>query len=289
MKTLTQSTIEPRPTDALGAAPVRFRILGPVQIVGCSASPIQPRSPTRRALLTCFLLNADRYVSVKQLRELLWEDPPPSAAANLRSHLTGLRADLDRAEAGLHRRLETSDVRGGGYRVRVDPGELDLHAFIGAAKRGRAALLDRRFDAAIEVLEPAMRVWNGPFGNGLPQTQWFAAHCAGVNSVRLNACQDLYASYVLANRHELTYGIERAIADEPCRERLWEILVAAHFLDGDTASALDAVVRCRRVFAEHLGLDSPPGLLAMQRAILNWDSVEVRRLLVAATTMTRSE
>jgi DNA-binding SARP family transcriptional activator len=236
----------------------------------------------RRALLTSLLLQAGQFVSARQLRDMLWDEPPPSAPANLRSHFTGLRGDLDRAEAGLHGRIETLRERGGGYRVRVHNGELDLHTFTAAARRGRAALLQGRLDTAIEALEAATHTWDGPFGEGLPQTRWFTAHCAGINSARLTAYQDLYACYVLAGRHDNAYQIERTIADGPYRERLWELLVAVHFLGGDPASALAAVSRCRRTFSEHLGLDAPPGIFLLQKAVLNWDADEVHRLIEAS-------
>ncbi|MFE7232083.1 AfsR/SARP family transcriptional regulator [Streptomyces sp. NPDC002405] len=241
-------------------------------------------SPVRRAILTAFLLRPGQPIGITELAERLWDDPPTSAAANIRSHLTALRRDLDEARPGLSCRVRT--YRGGqsGYGLAVTPDEFDLAQFTLAARRGRNLLLRGESEPAAEVLEGALAWWRGPFGQDLPPTRWFNAHVAGVNNARFDAYQDLFTSCILARRTEtLSYRIESIIAEAPYRQRLWELLAAVHCIDGDAASALSAIKRCQTLFAEDLGLDLPPNVEAMRAAALSWNSEDALRLVAAPT------
>ncbi|MBB1260788.1 AfsR/SARP family transcriptional regulator [Streptomyces alkaliterrae] len=264
-----------------------FRILGPVEIGRLQVVA----APTRTALLTALLLRAGQPVNVDELSEFLWDDPPASATANIRSHTTGVRRVLDSAVPGLSDRLRTHRGSRSGYTLCVDAEELDLHVFTLRARRGRNLLLRGEVDEAVVVLEEALALWRAPFGRGLPPTRWFDAHAAGINSARFDAYQDLFSALVLADRTTelLVYRIESVVAEAPYRQGLWELLAAAHSIHGDAAGALSAITRCRRLFADDLGLCLPPRVEAMQRAALAWNAEEARRLVAARALSTEVE
>ncbi|MEU9789353.1 BTAD domain-containing putative transcriptional regulator [Streptomyces sparsogenes] len=255
-----------------------FRVLGPMDVSGGT----EPASPLRRAILTALLLRAGQAITVAEFTELLWDDPPASAAANIRSHLTALRRDLDGVQPGLSRRVRTCRGSRSGYALEVAPEEFDVPMFMVSARHGRSLLLRGDADRAVAALEKTVALWRGPFGPSLPSTRWFAAHAAGLNSARFDAYQDLFTAAVLADRTgTLAYRIESAIAEAPYRQRFWELLSAVHCINGDAAGALDVIGRCRRLFADDLGLDLPPNVAAMRAAALNWDRQEARRLVAA--------
>jgi DNA-binding SARP family transcriptional activator len=255
---------------------MRFKILGPLQVCG----GVEIASPFRRALLTAFLLMDGRAIGAAELSELLWDEPPRSATANIRTHLAGLRRDLDRAEPGLSDRLKTVRGAQSGYGLSADPVDVDLSRFTAAVCRGRTRLLHRELDGAIDSFEEAVAVWRGPFGQDLPATRWFSAHVAGLNNARLDACQDLFAACILAGRLEmLSYRIESAVAEAPYRQRLWELLAAVHCVNGDAVSALTVIKRCQELLSDDLGLDLPPSVEAMRSAALNWDREQALRLV----------
>ncbi|MGW6578656.1 AfsR/SARP family transcriptional regulator [Streptomyces globisporus] len=241
-------------------------------------------SPVRRAVLTACLLRFGRPIGITEFSEILWDNPPVSATANLRSHVTGLRRDLDEVEPGLGERVRT--YRGGqcGYGLEITAEEFDLPRFTSAVERGRKSLTNGSHESAVDALELAVGLWSGPFGQDLPPTRWFSSHTAGLNNLRLDAYQDLFTASVLAGRTSmLSYRIESLIAEAPYRQHLWELLAAVHCLHGDTASTLSAVRRCQNLFAEDLGLDLPPGIEAMRTAALNWDREEAMRLVASRT------
>lgn len=259
----------------------RFGVLGQLSVHGRTMSVT---SPVRRAVLTACLLRYGRPIGNAEFSEILWDDPPVSATANLRSHVTGLRRDLDEVEPGLGDRMRTYRGAQCGYGLEIAPDEFDLPRFTAAVQRGRNWLLRGSHKSAVDALEQAVGLWNGPFGQDLPPTRWFNAHIAGLNNARLDAYQDLFTASVLAGRTTmLAYRIESVIAEAPYRQHLWELLAAVHCLHGDTVSTLSVVSRCQKLFAEDLGLDLPPGIEAMRKAALNWDREEAMRLVASRT------
>ncbi|WP_419996272.1 AfsR/SARP family transcriptional regulator [Streptomyces boninensis] len=255
-----------------------FEMLGPLRVGGAECVG----SPVRRAMLIAFLLRARGPISSGELAGLLWDEPPASATANIRSHLTGLRRDLDAAVPGLSGRIITYRGVPSGYGLQVAPDELDLTRFTSAARRGRSLLLAGELEAAIGALEEAMELWRGPFGSELPPTRWFDAHAAGLNDARIDAFQDLFTAHLLARRTDmLSYRIESVLAEAPYRQRLWELLAAVHCVEGEAVGALDVIQRCQGMFSRDLGLDLPPNIEELRNAALNWDRDEALRLVEA--------
>ncbi|GEJ99758.1 hypothetical protein TNCT1_20350 [Streptomyces sp. 1-11] len=258
-----------------------FRILGHLRF----QEEVEVRSPMRRAILTALLLRSGHPIGMTELAELLWDDPPSSAKANIRSHFTGLRRDLDRATPGLSDRIKTSRGSQSGYRVEAGPDEVDLPMFVQASRQGRNHLARGEVDRAIAVLEDALALWRGPFGQDLPMTRWFDAHATGLRNGRLDTYEDLFTALLIAGRTEmLSYRIETIIAEAPYRQRLWELLAAVYCVQGDSAGALSVLRRCRTVLVEDLGLDVPPSVEAIRGAALTWDGDEALRLVVRAAS-----
>ncbi|WP_079024392.1 AfsR/SARP family transcriptional regulator [Streptomyces scabiei] len=255
-----------------------FEILGPLRVRGNT----EMGPPVRRALLTALLLRTDQFIAMSELAELLWDEPPISATANIRSHLTGLRRDLEEAMPGLSRRIRTYRGAQSGYALHSTPDEIDLSSFMLAARCGRTLLARGDADGAVVTLEHALALWRGPFGHDLPPTRWFGTHAAGLNGARFDAYEDLFTACILANRNEmLSYQIECVIAEAPYRQRLWELSAAVRCIDGDAAGALTVIKRCKVLFADELGLDLPPRVDAMQTAALSWDRDHALRLVAA--------
>ena len=101
---------------------LRFGLLGPLEVTG-PAGPVPVRGPKQRALLAALGLDAGRFVPVDVLRRTLWDDDPPdSAVAQLQTRVWRLRRLL--GGDGL---IDT-EPDGGGYRITVPPGDLDVAA-----------------------------------------------------------------------------------------------------------------------------------------------------------------
>lgn len=257
---------------------MRYLILGNPRVLDEKGDAVVVSSSGKRqAVLTALLLQPGASRNAWQLMPYLWDDPPASAAANVRSHITGLRQDLEAARTGLNQRLRTRSA-GGGYLLDVESHEVDLHVFTSRAQAGRTALRHRDLSDAIRKLESALCLWREPLGAGLPSTRRLEGLATGLAQARLDTCQDLYTAYLLRGETGmLTYRIETTLAEAPHRERLWELLVAAQFQVGDVGGALVTVGRCRSLFDE-LGLGLPDRMNDLHRAVLLRDAQEVHGL-----------
>jgi DNA-binding SARP family transcriptional activator len=105
-----------------------FRVLGPLEAVA-DGEPVPLPAGKPRALLARLLLDAPRVVAVEALIDALWPHPPASARKVLQVYVSQLRKALG------PERIET---RPPGYRLRAEPGAVDLGRFEQLAEAGRA-------------------------------------------------------------------------------------------------------------------------------------------------------
>ena len=94
--------------------------------------------------------------------------------------------------------------------------------------------------------------------------------------MRLNTAEDQAEAYVhLGLYSEAAIRSRAVIADHPLRERSWAILMAALYGESDVSTCLETYRRARRLFRKELGIPPSPGLLAVQSAVLTYDSAQV--------------
>src|SRR5215469_14062649 len=116
---------------------LRFRLLGPFEVLR-SGQPAGPAGLKRRGLLAMLVLRANRAVPAADLIDGLWAaDPPPSAGNLVQTYVSAWRkaVEPERTGRGGGDRLITA---GSGYRLRIEPGELDLDQFSHAVAGGQA-------------------------------------------------------------------------------------------------------------------------------------------------------
>src|SRR4051794_23976014 len=101
-----------------------YRILGPLEVVDGDRA-IELAGDRQRAVLGHLLLHRNEVVTSGRLIDELWgERPPPTAGKILQNYISQLRRAL--GANGSNGLLET---HGRGYRLRVEPGALDLERF----------------------------------------------------------------------------------------------------------------------------------------------------------------
>jgi DNA-binding SARP family transcriptional activator len=99
---------------------MEFRILGRLEVVE-QGRELAPQRAPQQAPLALLLLRANETVPADQLIDGLWgEAPPETAAKALQGHVSALRKLLG---------AERIETQRGGYRLRLEPGELDLDRF----------------------------------------------------------------------------------------------------------------------------------------------------------------
>jgi DNA-binding SARP family transcriptional activator len=105
---------------------VRYRLLGQLEVIGDDGRNVAFAGDKERILLAALLLGANRVVSTERLIDVVWGQRPPQRPANaLQVQVSRLRRKLT-AAAG-DRELLASEPSG--YRLAVQPGELDVASF----------------------------------------------------------------------------------------------------------------------------------------------------------------
>jgi predicted ATPase/DNA-binding SARP family transcriptional activator len=221
---------------------------------------LTPRRPKQRALLCVLLLRAAELVTVDELLEALWESRPPPAARNaVQGHVAALRRLLGRE------RIATHD---GGYALRLEEDELDLHLFerlVGDA-RGRPP------HEQVELLDRALALFRGAPLEDFRYAPFASVEAARIEELGLLARELRIDAELSLGRHdEVVPELERLVAEAPLRERLRAQLMLALYRCGRQADALAAYQHARQTLVDELGIEPGPDLQRLERQILNQD------------------
>jgi predicted ATPase/DNA-binding SARP family transcriptional activator len=247
---------------------IRFGVLGPLHVT-VEGHTVDLGGPRQRSLLAALLLHAGAPVSAEALAQMLWgEEAPHSAAKALQVNVSRLRAAL----GGAGDRVETA---GGGYRLRVEPDELDAQRFEQEYERARSL---PALDAAA-VLGDALDLWRGPALADVRYEPWAQGEIRRLEELRGAAIEDrIDAELALGEHARLVGELETLVAEHPHRERLRAQQMLALYRSGRHADALAAYRAARETLDAELGLEPGPDLRRLEQQILMHDPA-----LVAAT------
>ena len=242
-----------------------FRVLGPLEVVE-DGRLIALGAGRQSMLLACLLLRANEVVSRDHLIDALWGEQPRKTARNaLQVQVHALRKRLG------PERIATEEP---GYRLLVEPGELDLERFEQLVGQGRSELASGDADQAASIFREALGLWRGPPLADVAYEAFAQSDIARLGELRLVALEErIDADLALARHLELVPELEALVADHPLRERLEGQLMLALYRSGRQTDALAAFRRVRRALHEELGLEPGPELQELQQAILRQDAV----------------
>ncbi len=260
---------------------MEFRILGPLEVMD-DGRELSIRGKKLQALLALLLLNAGETVSRDRLIAELWgDDPPATAAKTLQVHVSRLRRELGDAVV----------TRGGGYSIEVPPHELDLRHFEALVAEGRAALADRRPEAAEARLREALGLWRGQPLPELADEPFAQVELGRLEQIRLDALEDHVEAELSLGRHaQAIETLERLVSRHPYRERSRALLMLALYRSGRQADALDAYRDARSALVDDLGIEPGQQLRELHEAILAQDpAIEGARGAELAAPAARTE
>lgn len=247
--------------------PVRFRILGPVEIIqGDVLVPL--RSARQQRVLAVLLLDANQVVSTEQLVDAVWPDQPPSTArSQIQICVSALRRLLNDLGAG-----DLISTQVPGYVLRLAPGQLDLHQFEEMVSQASAIAETGRLDGAAICLRTALALWSGAALNSVP-SPLVQAKAAGLDERRVGVMEDCFELELQLGRHrELTGELMQLVEENPLRERLRGQLMLALYRSGRQVEALDVYRNARGKLIEQLGIEPGEDLRELESAILANDS-----------------
>jgi DNA-binding SARP family transcriptional activator/tetratricopeptide (TPR) repeat protein len=222
--------------------------------------------PRQRGVLAILVAARGQVVSVDRMIEDLWHGEPPSRAlASLQAYVSNLRRLLEpgRPPRTPARLLVSTSP---GYALRLPPESVDAWRFEDLLDKARTLTEPQ---ATRSCLAEALGLWQGPAFAEVADEAWAAAETARLNELRLVA-RELHAAAGLrtGNPARVVPEAEHLTRDEPLREEGWRLHALALWSSGRQADALATLRRARATFADDLGLDPGPGLVALEEAIL---------------------
>jgi DNA-binding SARP family transcriptional activator len=243
---------------------MRFRLLGPLEIVSDSGRGCAVSAARQRVVLSMLLLDGGTVVSAEQLADALWEHTPPiTARGQVQICVSALRKTL--AKLGLADRIVT---RPPGYLITVADGELDLHEFDRMTAQAQQAAAGGRLHAAAAAYDEALALWQG---SALADVESRALHAtvARLEERRLATIEDRIDVELRRGHHQAVVGeLRELIAAHPLRERLHAQQMRALAGAGRQAEALAAYRSARRMLVDELGLEPGRELRRLERVIL---------------------
>ena len=248
---------------------MRIGILGPLEVRDEAGQLVQLGGPRLRALLIRLALDPGRAVAADRVAGDLWPGDGPGQAGP---------ADSGNALQALVSRLRHAagpgivEHRAGGYRLAVDPDDVDAARFERLVAKGRTALAAGDPCAGAALLREALGLWRGPALVDVEDAAFAAGPVARLEELRLAATEDrIEADLALGRGAELAPEAEELATAHPLRERLRGQLMRVLYLAGRQGDALAVYEDTRRLLAERLGVDPSPALSAVHLAILRAD------------------
>src|SRR5690349_3922244 len=187
---------------------MEFRLLGPLEVVE-DGRALALGGRKQRSLLAVLLLHANDVVSTELLVDEIWgASPPATVAKSVQVYVSRLRKELGDG------RLATQVP---GYRLRVEPSELDLLRFEALVREA----VGTDPSAARALLREALALWRGPPLADLAYEPFAQAPVARLEDLRLAALEQRIEADLTCGEHAaLTSELEALVAQQPLRERL---------------------------------------------------------------------
>ena len=221
-------------------------------------------SPRDRVVLAALSIRPGQVVTAAELTDALWGDAPPASAAKV---VQGCVVRLRRALGAAA--IETVHE---GYRLAIPAEEIDVCRFERLAARARELSDLGEHDRAVVAGRAALDTWNDPALRDLDGWPSGRVEAARLASLRLDT-EDLVLESSLAGAdvRGVLAEAESRVAEQPGRERRWEVLALAQYRSGRQGDALRTLTRAARALRDAFGVEPGPDLRALELAILRQD------------------
>ncbi len=249
---------------------MRFGLLGRLEATGDDGVGLDVGGAQPRAVLAMLLAASGRIVPVDTIIEDLWdEQPPASAMGTLQSYISRLRRQL---EPNTNTKGRVLSWEPPGYRLDIDPTNVDFRHFEHLADLGRQQLDDNDPNTARDTLTDALPLWRGPALLEFLDHDWARPLATRLEERRLTATEDRHRAELTLGRHSAIIGeLTELVSQHPLREQLWANLAIALYRSGRQSDALRAIDDMRTTLRDELGIDPSPPIRDLETAILNHD------------------
>jgi DNA-binding SARP family transcriptional activator len=194
--------------------------------------------------------------------EELWGDRPPE------SGVTALQVSVSKLRKALGAGSSVLETRPPGYRMRLEPDQLDLTRFEVLVEE--ASQLEPAQAGA--ALRDALRLWRGPPLAEFAYEPFAHVAIARLEELRLGVLERRLEAELGSGCHqEVVAELEALVVEHPLRERVRGQLMLALYRCGRQAEALAAYRAAWRALVDGVGIEPGPELRELEAAILRQD------------------
>lgn len=245
---------------------VEIRLFGSLRVTGDEAVPREIGGGRERTLLALLAIDPGRTATSDELIEAVWGDELPANPKHaLQSAMSRLRRTLGS--------LTSSDVvltDTSGYRL-ADDITTDVQRFGNLVDRAGSLNHDDPVTAR-NLLADAIDIGAGRPLADFAYDDWAQPHITSQSETLLLATGDRIELDLRLGRHnEVVPELQRLVAEDPLRERLWGLLMLALYRSGRQDAALAAFSEVRRLLGEQLGVEPSGELRRLEQGILDQD------------------
>lgn len=254
---------------------MKFRLLGPFEILSDDGKPFALRSPKVRQVLALLLAQPRAVVPVETLMSELWgEHPPRSALTTLQTYVYHARKAFSHESVAPGRDLLVTSPPG--YRMDVHDHEVDSIVFEDLINQVRTKLRNRNYEAASRQLRQALTMCRGRVLANIEVGQVLSAHAAYLEELRLRATElSIETDIRLGRSRELVPTLRALVKEHQLNEWFHGQLISILTVSGRRAEALKAYQDLRRILDDELGLEPSDELQRLQHVVLNSPSPDM--------------
>jgi DNA-binding SARP family transcriptional activator len=249
---------------------MRVSLLGPVEIADDHVSVRIPGEKLR-AIVAALALYPGRTVSRDDLIDELWNEEPPSNAANsLQGHIARLRRILA-ARTGNKSLRDVVQTTPAGYLLQIPAEQVDALAFTVRVAESEQ-YVQHAPERALQMLDAALAMWRGPALFDAGQGMICRMTYAHLEETRLIAHERRIDAQLRLGLHQsVTPELEQLHMRYPLREHFCLQLMTALYRSDRQSDAINAYHRTRQRLGRDLGLQPGPLLQRIFRRILSQD------------------
>lgn len=228
-------------------------------------------APAQRSLFGVLALRVNAVISLDRLVGALWGDTAPkSAEGGIYTYVSGLRKALQPGwTRGSDHSVLTSTRTG--YSLVLPEDAVDVIRFEAAVAHARRRWSAGDSEQALAQCELAIAEWGGTplSGAGGP---FVDGERARLESLKLDV-DELRAAALIetGSPTAAVTAVSELTAENPLRERLYELWMLALHRSGRQAEALDVYRQARRRLVDELGIEPGPALRRMHQRVLTGD------------------
>ncbi|MBF9130133.1 AfsR/SARP family transcriptional regulator [Plantactinospora sp. S1510] len=250
-------------------------LLGPIRAAR-GGTALYLATPRQREVLAVLALRSGMVLSVPQIVDAIWSERRPDSVENMvHTYIGRLRRVLEPPgrPPALARVLRSTRP---GYTLDLPAEAVDITLFERDVKVARAARTQGDLSRALCYFQQGLARWSGL------ALQEAAGPLAEAERIRLTELrQDAVEEstgvrLLLGDVENLVSELRCMLAEQPMRERLWELLLVVLGQTSRRAEALTAFEDARVTLADRLGVEPGHRLQDLHRRLLRSEPVSVR-------------